>query len=125
MRASSSAIGATDAIDCLTGRAISVIGRLVMPARRGTTLRWPGHSGPSAEVDEAEDAAQQAVALLESLPPGRELAGLLRTFRLVAVFEEPEDADAWGTRGLELARRLEDDETSVHALVNTAAAQFP
>jgi ATP/maltotriose-dependent transcriptional regulator MalT len=76
-------------------------------------------------ADEAADAGRRAVALLESLPPGRELAlayCALSDLRFYA--GNFEGADAWGTRALELGRRLDDDEAVVHALTNIAAAEF-
>ncbi len=75
--------------------------------------------------DEAEDAARSAVAVLEQLPPGRELArayGALSSLRRGAW--DLEETVAWGTRSLELAQRLGDDKSVVHALTNIGAAEY-
>jgi ATP/maltotriose-dependent transcriptional regulator MalT len=76
-------------------------------------------------VREGEALAQAAVELLELVPPGHELAmayGNLSQRRMVA--QATEDAIAWGTRALELARRLDDTEALVYALTNIGAAEF-
>jgi DNA-binding CsgD family transcriptional regulator len=72
----------------------------------GVALRWladilwcPGRSAESGE------AARQAAALLETLPPGRELAWAYTQL-----------GPAWAPRALELARQLGDVELEVRAL---------
>jgi DNA-binding CsgD family transcriptional regulator/tetratricopeptide (TPR) repeat protein len=75
--------------------------------------------------NEAEDAAKRAVAVLEQLPPGRELArsyAALSSLRKAAC--DLEGAVAWGTRALELARSLDDFEAVVQALISIGAAEF-
>ena len=63
-------------------------------------LLW--HIGSTAEADAA---AREAVALLERLPPGRELASAYaRLSQLRMKAEDAEAAAAWGTRAIELAR---------------------
>jgi DNA-binding CsgD family transcriptional regulator/tetratricopeptide (TPR) repeat protein len=121
-----SAIGQfTDAIDA-SRQAIECHRQVGDARKEGDSLRalamplWT-----IGRVDEAEDAGQRAVAVLESLPPGRELARAYCALSDLCLYSRNlEDADAWGTRGLELARRLEYEEASMHALMNTAAAQF-
>ena len=94
--------------------------------KEGDSLRalsWP--LWVIGRVDEAEDAARRAVAVLEQLPPGRELArayGALSSLCRAAC--DLEGTVAWGTRALELARALDDVEAVVHALTNIAAAEF-
>jgi ATP/maltotriose-dependent transcriptional regulator MalT len=94
--------------------------------REGDTLRrlsefvWcPGRTA------EAERFARDAVALLENLPPGRELAmayaNLAATYGAAARSQE---AIAWGGRAADLAERLEDVEIAVHALATIAVNQF-
>jgi DNA-binding CsgD family transcriptional regulator/tetratricopeptide (TPR) repeat protein len=76
-------------------------------------------------ASEAEQAATEAVAVLEELPPGRERA--LAYSNLCAVrsaAEDVEEAVAWGTRAIDLARRLDDSEVLVNALINIGAAEF-
>lgn len=94
--------------------------------REGDTLRslsflhWcPGR------VAEAQRAGRQAVTLLERLPPGRELARAYS--QLSSLSKDAEDvggAIEWGNRAIELAGRLDESETFVHALTCIGAAQF-
>jgi ATP/maltotriose-dependent transcriptional regulator MalT len=70
-------------------------------------------------VPEAHEAVRKAIALLESLPPGRELARAYSELSLFRVLAEDFDgAIAWGTRAIELAEPLGDVETLVHGLTN-------
>jgi DNA-binding CsgD family transcriptional regulator/tetratricopeptide (TPR) repeat protein len=74
---------------------------------------------------ETEEAARRAVAVLESLPPGRELA--MAYSNLASVCKDAENADealAWGARATELAERLDDKETVVHALNTIGTVEF-
>jgi DNA-binding CsgD family transcriptional regulator/tetratricopeptide (TPR) repeat protein len=74
---------------------------------------------------EAEKAAKHAVAVLEPLPPGRELARAYAALSLLYMgAENREGTVAWGTRALDLAERLDDVEARVHALANIGASQF-
>jgi len=76
-------------------------------------------------VEEAAEAGQQAVALLEALPPGRELAMAYNNLsHLYVAIEEAERTIAWGTRALELAARLDDTENLVYALTNIGVADY-
>jgi DNA-binding CsgD family transcriptional regulator/tetratricopeptide (TPR) repeat protein len=74
---------------------------------------------------EGERAGREAVELLEQLAPGRELAmAYANLSQRRMVVEEYDEAVAWGTRALELARALSDDETSVYALTSIGAAEL-
>jgi ATP/maltotriose-dependent transcriptional regulator MalT len=76
-------------------------------------------------VQEGETLARDAVALLERLAPGHELAmayGNLSQRRMV--LEDVDEAVAWGTRALEIARSIDDTEALVYALTNIGAAEF-
>jgi ATP/maltotriose-dependent transcriptional regulator MalT len=78
-----------------------------------------------ARVEEGEALAVQAVELLERLPAGHELAmayGNVSQRRMVV--EDLEEAITWGSRTLDLARRLDDTEATVYALTNIGAAAF-
>jgi DNA-binding CsgD family transcriptional regulator len=95
--------------------------------REGDDLRWlsevlwcPGRSL------ESERAAREAVALLEDLEPGRELASayckLAATYEAAARFDE---AIEWASRALELAERLGDGEVATVALATIGKCQSP
>ncbi len=74
-----------------------------------------------------EDAARTgraSVALLETLPAGRELALAYANLSQLAMNnEDAEQAIEWGRRAIELARQLDDHEIAGHALVNIGAMQ--
>jgi DNA-binding CsgD family transcriptional regulator/tetratricopeptide (TPR) repeat protein len=106
--------------------AIECYRRLGDQRREGDALRglsallWcPGR------VAEAVQSGQEAVALLERLPPGRELAMAYSTaLRLCALAEDDEAAVVWGTRAIELAQRLDDTEVLSHAQISIGAVEF-
>jgi DNA-binding CsgD family transcriptional regulator/tetratricopeptide (TPR) repeat protein len=76
-------------------------------------------------VAEAARAAREAVALLERLPPGRELAvafaNLSQTYMNA---EEAQGAVLWGERALALADSLDDTTVRVDALTNVGSARY-
>jgi DNA-binding CsgD family transcriptional regulator len=70
----------------------------------------------AGQVPVARTEGRQAVALLERLPPGRELAW---AYSAVSMFEEDlAEVAAWGDRALALAERLDEPEVRCHALTN-------
>jgi tetratricopeptide (TPR) repeat protein len=76
-------------------------------------------------VAEADQAAREAVTLLEDRDPGRELATACG--RMSQLRKDAEDLDgtvAWGTRALDLARALGDTPLAIHALTTIGAARF-
>ena len=76
-------------------------------------------------VVEAAEAAQQAVAVLETGQPGREL--VMACSRISQLSMDAEDVDgavAWGTRALELAEALDEPEIAIHALNSIGTARF-
>ena len=82
-------------------------------------LRFVGRTG------EAFDAARQAVALLESVPPGRELGMAYNNLsHLHAAAADAPETVAWGSRALELGQRLDDVEIVVYAHTNLGAMSF-
>jgi DNA-binding CsgD family transcriptional regulator/tetratricopeptide (TPR) repeat protein len=87
--------------------------------RRLSTFLWcPGRTA------EAERSGREAVALLESLPAGRELAlAYANLASNTADAAQLEEAIAWGQRALELAERINDTEIAVHALATIGACQ--
>ncbi len=80
--------------------------------RRLANILWcPGRTAESGET------AQQALDVLEQLPPSHELAMAYATVaQLRKDLDESDEAVAWGSRALELAERLDDPETVSHAL---------
>ncbi|HWM59066.1 MAG TPA: BTAD domain-containing putative transcriptional regulator [Pseudonocardia sp.] len=80
---------------------------------------WSGHT------DEAWTACRRAVAVLETIPPGRQLAmayGQLSSRYMLT--NQPEQALAWGRRAIELADRVGDVATAVDGLINVSGARF-
>jgi class 3 adenylate cyclase/tetratricopeptide (TPR) repeat protein len=79
--------------------------------RLGNILWCPGRTA------EARETAQEAVTVLEQLPPGRELAMAYAT--LASLHKDRDDSNGaveWGTRAFELAESLDDTEALIHAL---------
>jgi DNA-binding CsgD family transcriptional regulator/tetratricopeptide (TPR) repeat protein len=73
---------------------------------------------------EAERSARDAVGLLERLSPGRELAKAYANLAgICSASLRREEAIAWAGRALDLAERLDDTETAVHALATIGACQ--
>jgi DNA-binding CsgD family transcriptional regulator len=93
--------------------------------QEGDSLRWLSQIlwCPGGTV-ESESAAREAVALLEALPPGRELAmayaNLADTCLCAARSEE---AARWAGLALELAERLDDSEIAVAALATIGVCE--
>ncbi len=96
------------------------------PLREGDSLRWlsrihwfEGHGA------EAEAAAVAALELLESLPPGTELAmaySNLSQLRMLA--DDRDGALLWGAKAIALAEALGETETLLHALANVGTARL-
>jgi DNA-binding CsgD family transcriptional regulator len=80
--------------------------------RRLSDFLWcPGRTA------ESERCAREAIALLEGLPPGAELAWAYTNLaERCACAMRAEEAIEWAERGLELAESLGEEETAVHAL---------
>ena len=78
----------------------------------------------AGRIDEAERAARRAVGVLESLPPGRELAMARWALSNLALYASDfERAVAWAKSALDLARRLDDSVAIAHALTNINASR--
>ncbi len=114
-----------EAIEALQ-RAIECYRRLGEVRREGDALRslsnilWcPGR------IAEAEQAGQEAVARLEQLPPGRELAmAYSNVSSLCMNAGDAEGTLLWGRRAIDLAQRLDDTEVLVHALNTIGTLEF-
>lgn len=80
---------------------------------------WTGH------VDEAWAACHRAVEVLETLPPGRQLATAYSQISArYMLTNRPLEAIAWGQRALTLADELGDVATTVDAMINIGGARF-
>jgi DNA-binding CsgD family transcriptional regulator/tetratricopeptide (TPR) repeat protein len=76
-------------------------------------------------VAEARDATLQAIALLEEIAPGHELAmAYCRMTQLCMDAEDTSGAVAWSTRALNLAQELAETQTAVHALSSVGTARL-
>jgi DNA-binding CsgD family transcriptional regulator len=74
--------------------------------------------------EDAIASGQAAIALLETLPPGRELGVAYANLSEVALNRaDARQAIAWGRRAIELARQVGDGETAGHADVNIGAIE--
>ncbi len=94
--------------------------------REGDSLRALSHLlSFVGRPDEGEKACREAIALLEQLEPGPELAfayGTLAQRR--ANWEDHEGALEWGWRAHDLAERLGEMDILVHALTTIAVAEL-
>ena len=82
-------------------------------------LRYLGRNAEAMQV------GLQAVAVLESLPPGHDLAmAYCNVSHLYMNAEDVGGTLAWGERALELARRLDDVESFVYASINIATTDL-
>ena len=96
------------------------------PKQVGDDLRWlsrlywfQGNKGM------ADRFAGEAIAVLEPLTAGKELAmAYSNRSQLHMLAEENEAAIAWGKKALELAEALQETEIIVHALTNIGTAEM-
>lgn len=100
--------------------------RLRDPAKEGENLRWLSRAyWFDGRGTEAEEAAVDAIAVLEALPPGPELAmAYSNRAQLRMLADDNDAAAAWGERAIALAERFGAAETLVHALVNVGSARL-
>lgn len=77
------------------------------------------------ETGRSGSAAREAVAVLNGLPPGRELA---RAYSMIATWyqcaEDAEQAFTWGERAADLAERLGEQEILIYALNDLGSMAF-
>lgn len=107
-------------------RAIECRRTLGDPRKEGKSLRelsrilWC-----SGRIVDSGRRAQEAVDLLEQLPPGRELAMAYSGMSAVCMnAEDAEGTRTWGTRALELAGRIDDTETVIYTLNNMGTMEL-
>ncbi|HEX7964765.1 MAG TPA: AAA family ATPase [Gammaproteobacteria bacterium] len=94
--------------------------------KEGDDLRWLSRiTWYGGQKQVAEAYARQAVALLERLPPGRELAmAYSNVAQLYMLSSEMEQSLLWGRKALELATALGETEIQIHALGNVGAVKL-
>lgn len=107
-------------------QAVSLVRETGDSAQEGVALRWLSRILWFA--GRGEDAARtgaDAVAALEQLPPGPELARAYSNLAQLGMLAHDTDAaQRWGRRALQLADRFGVVETSVHALTNLGTAEL-
>jgi DNA-binding CsgD family transcriptional regulator len=93
--------------------------------RAGDDLRWLSRLvWFRGNGDKAGKLAREAIAILERLPPGSELAMAYSNMsQLCMLSEDCREAVQWGERALNLAERLGLTEISAHALNNIGSAE--
>jgi DNA-binding CsgD family transcriptional regulator/tetratricopeptide (TPR) repeat protein len=119
----------TDQLDQATAsreRALGCWRALRDRRREGDTLRWLSRlAWLQGRQADAHRAGGDAVELLEGLAPGPELAMAYSNLaQLGMLAHDVDQAVAWGERAIELAERLGETETLVHALNNVGTAQL-
>ena len=76
-------------------------------------------------TDDARRVGMEAVAVLEDLTPGRELAmAYCNASHLRMALEDVGGTVAWGARAIELAKRFNDVEANVYALTNIGTLEW-
>ena len=106
--------------------ALDIWRRLGNPLKEGDNLRWLSRlcwfQGQGAK---AEKAATAALAVLEPLAPGPELAMAYSNLSQLRMVEHDLEATRfWGNRAIALAEQLGETETLVHALANVGTAHL-
>jgi DNA-binding CsgD family transcriptional regulator len=119
---------AGDAVRGLQARQAALAVRRTLADRGsvGENLRWISRmSWWNGQGAQARAAAAEAVTELEAGGPSRELAmAYSNRSQLHMLAHEVPEAVEWGGRARELADRVGDLETSVHAAINIATARF-
>jgi DNA-binding CsgD family transcriptional regulator len=94
--------------------------------KEGDSLRWLSRiTWYDGRRTDADRYAAMALEVLETLPPGRELAmAYSNRAQLHMLAEETAEAVHWGTKASDLARALGDHEILAHALANTGTTEY-
>lgn len=94
--------------------------------KEGDAIRWLSRLyWYNGQTVPAQACADEAIAILDDLPPGRELAmAYSNRAQLHMLQGEGDEAVAWGLRALRLAEDLGDREIEVHALNNIGSARL-
>ncbi|MFF4779087.1 AAA family ATPase [Microtetraspora fusca] len=106
--------------------ALAVRENLRHPEQVGENLRWISRlAWWAGNAGQAWEAAARTITVLETEPPGRQLAmAYSNRSQLHMLAGEGEAAVSWGERARTLAARLGDVETSVHAEINVSTARL-
>ncbi|HLO30652.1 MAG TPA: AAA family ATPase [Anaerolineales bacterium] len=106
--------------------AIDLWRQVELSVQVGDDLRWLSRLyWFQGNKEMAERFAGEAIATLEPLTPGKELAmAYSNRSQLHMLSEENEAAIAWGKKALELAEILQDTEITVHSLTNIGSAEL-
>ena len=107
------------------GEVLSIWRAVGETRKEGDNLRWQSRLnwflGRNAD---AHDCAVRAIAMLERLPPSRELAmAYSNKAQLHMLAQERDEAVAWGARAIALAEAFGDQEILAHALNNVGTAE--
>jgi DNA-binding CsgD family transcriptional regulator/tetratricopeptide (TPR) repeat protein len=95
-------------------------------AKEGDNLRWLSRlNWFLGRQEESVQWAKECIRVLETLPPGPEIAmAYSNCAQLYMLVDDSRAAIDWGNRALDLAERLGLTEVRVHALNNVGAAQL-
>ncbi len=75
--------------------------------------------------EKGEEALNKAIEILETLPPGRQLAmAYSNKSQTYSIREEYDNTLSWGNKALALARKLNDHEIEAHALNNIGCCKL-
>jgi len=115
----------TEAIEARES-ALALWRRMGDDRKAGATLRWLSRLvWYDGKTETARRYAGQAIAVLEPLPPDRELAlAYSNRAQLHMLADEPSETEAWGLKALALATALGDREIESHALNNIGTARM-
>ncbi|MCA2218444.1 ATP-binding protein [Jidongwangia harbinensis] len=94
--------------------------------RLGENLRWVSRlHWWNGRPDQAREAGLRAVEVLAAIPPGRQLAAAWSNLSQLCMLADQEtESITAGERARELARRLGDRDTELHARVNIGTARL-
>jgi DNA-binding CsgD family transcriptional regulator/tetratricopeptide (TPR) repeat protein len=114
-----------DAVDA-TRQAIEIWRRLDRPLKVGDNLRLLSRiQWVCGQGEEAESAGTEALAVLEPLPPGPELAMAVSNQSQLGMLAGDHDrAITWGERAIEMARELGEERVLANALNNVGSSRL-
>jgi predicted ATPase/DNA-binding CsgD family transcriptional regulator len=118
--------GQIDAAIAARRGALALLRQQKRRAEEGANLRWLSRlAWLLGDRKEARKKSAEAIRILETLPPGPELAmAYSGRSQLHMLSNETHEAVQWGTRALTLAKRLSLLEVTIHALNNVGTAEL-